>query len=249
MPHWPHLPTEPLDLPATRGSPNSVAPSNIIANLNSYIKNAFINGPGGTSGRSGDGGGGGGGGGGWNPGSNQTPDPSSEEEQPLDEVVVEGERPQEPPDQNRINLCYATAVSFGDKTGTIAGLTVAGAQRGPLGALGGLSLGLAVAGASDYFDEPGPWALLDGTASTVLDGPAGFVGSQYDAMVRLLFRDQPGLAYPLGGAVGNTVGYMLRNRAIAGAGRAARWGLGAGAAYLAGYIGGFSLAYNQGIGS
>ncbi|MCW5571685.1 MAG: RHS repeat-associated core domain-containing protein [Steroidobacteraceae bacterium] len=79
------------------------------------IYGPFINGPGGTSGRGGDGGGGGGGGGGWNPGSNQTPDSSTEEEQPLEEVVVEGERPQSQP-------CTGMAGAVQDFTGGDNGL-------------------------------------------------------------------------------------------------------------------------------
>jgi hypothetical protein len=153
--------------------------------------------------------------------------------------------PQEGADQDRILMCYAAADSFGNKAGTVAGLTVAGAQRGPWGALAGLGIGLVVAGVSDYIDGPGPQSLLDGVGPSVLEGPSGFIGSQYDAMARGLFRDQPGLAYPIGGAVGNTVTHLVRSRAIAGAGRAARWGFGAGTAYLAGYMGGFSLAYSQ----
>jgi RHS repeat-associated protein len=149
------------------------------------------------------------------------------------------------PDQNRINMCYAQADSFGNKTGTVAGFTVAGAQGGPEGALLGLGVGLAVAGLEDYLSGPGPQAIADGAGSTVLDGPSGFIGSQYGTMVHSLFPDKPGLAYPLGGAAGNTIAHIVRNRALTGAARAARWGAGAGLAYLAGYAGGFSLIYNN----
>jgi len=154
-------------------------------------------------------------------------------------------QPQREQDQNRINMCYAQADAFGNKAGTLAGFTVAGGQAGPEGALLGLGVGLAVAGLQDYLSGPGPQAIADGAGSMVLDGPSGFIGSQYDAMVRTLFPDKPGLAYPLGGAAGNTITHIVRTRALAGAARAGRWGAGAGLAYLGGYAGGFSLVYNN----
>lgn len=167
------------------------------------IYGPFINGPGGTSGRGGDGGGGGGGGGGWNPGSNQTPDPSSEEEQPLDEVVVEGERQDEP---NKW-VCRSLNAVSGAVGGAVAGATFA-LSTGQIEAIAPLAIGGAVVGGTVGFVAPSGGvrgAIAGGVASVLVHTPAGT--STHGA--REVIGDAIGGGVPFGAAtipVGATVG-------------------------------------------
>jgi hypothetical protein len=145
-------------------------------------------------------------------------------------------------DPSLVDFCARQADKTGRALGTIASFTVIGAQGGLWGAAAGFGVGVGTALFEERLGHESPAA--NSIASGVLEGRYGFLGSQYDRVIGSLFSDQAhGRIAGLVG--GNVVFHIMKTGAITGAAGAAKWGFGAGAAYLAAYAAGFELTFRN----
>lgn len=167
------------------------------------------------------------------------------------DLVVTAKRPAKgsglaaPMPQNnfRRETCFAGAADFADSAGTIAGATAAGAQGGPEGAIGGLLLGVGmVAGKELLGSDQGD--AIGSVAAAATEGGAGFLAAQYENLINSIAPNDPRMKV-LGAAAGAAALHLIKGRALSGAASAARFGAVAGLAYLGGYVGGFTLYYNN----
>jgi len=150
-----------------------------------------------------------------------------------------------PQDTSRVLDCFNMADALGNKAGTIAGFTAAGAQGGLAGAGIGLLAGVATVGFSELFgDTPEAQSTSGDMIASFVDGPAGYIGGQFDSTLRGAFPRNPGVAVP-GGALASTATHLLKTSGFVGAAKAARFGALGGLAFIVAYGAAFELSYNN----
>lgn len=148
---------------------------------------------------------------------------------------------------NKEFACAQAASNAARPLATVAAFTVTGAQRGPMGAVIGLGVGVAVAGAVEVFsDDQGVTSAINGLGAIASEGgnPAAFFGSQISSATERMLPDHPGLGYVGGGAVGNVLANAIKNGRV-GAARAGMYGGAAGAAYLLTYGAVFNTSFSR----
>jgi hypothetical protein len=151
--------------------------------------------------------------------------------------------PQTQKDLLREQRCAAEAHRLGNAAGNVAAFTVTGAQLG--NPLAGFVVGLGVAAFDDAF---GSTPFFGDIGATVLDGgsPSTFIGQQYgNAFNRVVGPSFPGIGRIGQDVASNLVANALRSGSLVGSARAARFGLGASAAYFGAYFATAGLVASQ----